>query len=114
MKKLWLFSTSEELNLQFWLETLQAGGMRAVRQLEKAHPDLWTYPSKKTYLTRLRDFFEVRENAFNLLNSAAGLKQLNSIDEIFRELVLDDTSQFERAKELSRSEELTSELQSRP
>lgn len=103
MKKLWLFSTSEELNLQFWLETLQAGGMRAVRQLEKAHPDLWTYPSKKTYLTRLRDFFEVRENAFNLLNRAAGLKQLNSIDEIFRELVLDDTSQFERAKELSNS-----------
>lgn len=103
MKRLWLFSTSHDLNLQFFLESLQAGGLRAVRQLEKSHSNLWTYTSKKSYLTRLRDFFEVRENAFNLLNRAAGLKQLNSIDEIFRELVLDDTSQFERAKELSNS-----------
>lgn len=103
MKRLWLFSTNHELTLQLCLENLQSGGMRAVRQLEKNHPDLWFYPSKKGYLSHLRDFFEVRENAFNLLNRAAGLKQLNSIDEIFRELVLDDTSQFERAKELSNS-----------
>jgi hypothetical protein len=34
----------------------------------------------------------VGPNAFTLLNRAAGLKQLNSIDEIFRELVLDDHS----------------------
>ncbi len=38
---------------------------------------------------------------FTLLNRAAGLKQLNSIDEIFRELVLDDKSAFDRAIEVS-------------
>lgn len=103
MKKLWLFSTSHELNLQYWLENLQTGGSRAVHLLEKTYPDLWVNKSKKTYLSRLRSFFEVRENAFNLLNRAAGLKQLNSIDEIFRELVLDDTSQFENAQKLSNS-----------
>lgn len=42
------------------------------------------------------------ENAFTLLNRAAGLKQLSSIDDIFRELVLDDTSTFERAAEVAK------------
>ncbi len=102
-KKLWLFSKDNDSDLPFWLQTLQDGGKRAITQLEKAHPSLWTFSSKKRYLTKLRDFFEVRENAFNLLNRAAGLKQLNSIDDIFRELVLDDHSQFERAKELADS-----------
>lgn len=45
----------------------------------------------------------MRDNAFNLLNRAAGLKQLNSIDEIFRELVLDDNAQFQRAREVADS-----------
>ncbi len=39
-------------------------------------------------------------NAFTLLNRAAGLKQLNSIDEIFRELVLDDHSAFDDAQKV--------------
>ncbi|MDF5994219.1 hypothetical protein P4200_04980 [Pseudomonas aeruginosa] len=64
---------------------------------------IWPYPSKKAFLARLRDYFEVGENAFTLLNRAAGLKQLNSIDEIFRELVLDDRSAFERAAEVASS-----------
>ncbi len=103
MKRLWFFTTSPEQTLEHWLTLLHEGGMRALRQLDKTETDIWTYPSKKGYLARIRDFFEVRENAFNLLNRAAGLKQLNSIDDIFRELVLDDTSQFDRAKEVADS-----------
>ncbi len=103
MKKLWLFSTAPEHTLQRWLTLQQEGGMRALRQQDKTGTGIWTYPSKKGFLARLRDFFEVRDNAFNLLNRAAGLKQLNSIDEIFRELVLDDNAQFQRAREVADS-----------
>ncbi|MCK5874785.1 MAG: hypothetical protein CVV10_03330 [Gammaproteobacteria bacterium HGW-Gammaproteobacteria-14] len=103
MKKLWLFSTNPEQTLQEWLTVQHEGGMRALRQLDKTESGIWTYPSKKGYLARLRDFFEVRDNAFSLLNRAAGLKQLNSIDEIFRELVLDDNAQFQRAQEVANS-----------
>jgi len=77
--------------------------MRALRQMEKDGTGIWPYPSKKAFLARLRDYFEVGENAFTLLNRAAGLKQLNSIDEIFRELVLDDRSAFGRAAEVASS-----------
>jgi uncharacterized protein YPO0396 len=50
----------------------------------------------------VRRFFEVGENAFALLNRAAGLKQIDSIDEVFRELVLEDASAFDRAAEVAR------------
>ncbi len=103
MKKLWLFSTHPEQTLQSWLTVQHEGGMRALRQLDKTGSGIWTYPSKKAFLARLRDHFEVRDNAFNLLNRAAGLKQLNSIDDIFRDLVLDDNAQFQRAREVADS-----------
>lgn len=104
LHKLWLFATTEEQNLQQWLTLYTEGGQRALRQLEKDSEGFWLYANnKRNYLGRARGFFEVRENAFNLLNRAAGLKQLNSIDEIFRELVLDDCSQFIRAKEVADS-----------
>jgi len=103
MKKLWLLTTEPEQTLESWLMLQHSGGMRALRQLDKTETGIWTYPGKKNFLARIRDFFEVRDNAFNLLNRAAGLKQLNSIDEIFRDLVLDDTSQFERAAEVADS-----------
>lgn len=103
LKKLWFFTTNIGQTLEHWLEVQHEGGMRALRQLEKTESGLWIYSSKKAYLARIRDFFDVRENAFNLLNRAAGLKQLNSIDDIFRDLVLDDTSVFERAKEVADS-----------
>lgn len=103
MKRLWFFATSPDQTLERWITLQYEGGMRALRHLDKTETGIWTYPRKKAYLARIRDFFEVRENAFNLLNRAAGLKQLNSIDEIFRELVLDDTSQFERAREVADS-----------
>ncbi len=103
MKKLWLYADDPEQTLDHWLELHHAGGMRALRQMEKQQTGIWTYPSKKAYLARLRDRFDVGENAFTLLNRAAGLKQLNSIDEIFRELVLDDQSAFDRAMEVANS-----------
>ena len=94
MKKFWYVATSNEHTLDVMLDLHQQGGMRALNQRAKVETGLWAFTSKVKYLARIRDFFEVRDNAFNLLNRAAGLKQLNSIDEIFRELVLDDTSQF--------------------
>lgn len=103
LRRLWFFATSPNQTLEHWLTVHHEGGMRSLRQLEKNDTGIWTYPAKKDYLARIRDFFEVRENAFNLLNRAAGLKQLNSIDEIFRELVLDDTSAFDRANEVADS-----------
>jgi len=103
LKKLWLFSESAEQTLEHWLNQHREGGMRALRQMEKDGTGIWSYPSKTAFLARLRDYFEVGENAFTLLNRAAGLKQLNSIDEIFRELVLDDRSAFERAAEVASS-----------
>ena len=63
--------------------------------------NLRIFDSKKAYLAHVRKFFDVGENAFTLLNRAAGLKQLNSIDEIFRDLVLDDRSAFDRALEVA-------------
>lgn len=103
MKRLWLFSDNPGQTLEHWLNVYHDGGTRLLRQMEKEATGIWTYPNKKQYLARLRDFFEVGENAFTLLNRAAGLKQLNSIDEIFRELVLDDHSAFDRATEVASS-----------
>lgn len=111
LQKLWLFATAGEQSLEQWLTLYSEGGQRALRQLEKESEGFWLYANnKRNYLGRARGFFEVRENAFNLLNRAAGLKQLNSIDEIFRELVLDDCSQFVRAKEVADSFDDLSEI----
>lgn len=103
MKRLWLFSDNPGQTLEHWLNVYHDGGMRSLKQMEKEATGIWAWPNKKQYLARLRDYFEVGENAFTLLNRAAGLKQLNSIDEIFRELVLDDHSAFERATEVANS-----------
>ncbi len=110
LKRLWFFATAPAQTLAHWLTVHHEGGMRALRHLDKEDSGIWTYPAKKDYLARVRDFFEVRDNAFNLLNRAAGLKQLNSIDEIFRELVLDDTSAFGRAAEVADSFDDLSEI----
>lgn len=104
LQKVWLFATGKQQNLQQWLTLYSESGVRALRQWAKDSEGLWLYANnKRNYLARARNFFEVRENAFNLLNRAAGLKQLSSIDEIFRELVLDDCAQFIRAKEVADS-----------
>lgn len=101
LKRLWLFSERDDQNLDNWLAIHHEGGARELKQYVRDNPGLQANDSKKAYLAQVRRFFEVGENAFTLLNRAAGLKQLNSIDEIFRELVLDDHSAFDRAAEVA-------------
>lgn len=102
LKRWWIFCQSAELGLEQWLTTHHEGGIRALKQLARDTPGLQIHDSKSAYLAQLRRFFEVGENAFSLLNRAAGLKQIDSIDEIFRELVLEDAAAFDRAAEVAR------------
>jgi uncharacterized protein YPO0396 len=100
--RLWIYSEAASEGLDEWLEIHHAGGARALKQHARETSGLHATSNKQEYLSHLRRFFEVGENAFTLLNRAAGLKQLNSIDEVFRELVLDDTSAFDRAAEVAK------------
>lgn len=101
LKRRWLFCLGDTPGLDEWLEAHHEGGARALKELERSCPGLKVYDTKQAFLSRLRGHFEVGENAFALLNRAAGLKQLNSIDAVFRELVLDDHSAFESARSVS-------------
>ncbi len=101
LDRIWLFSRVPGMGLDDWLEHHHVGGNRALKSLAKETPGLFVNESKVHYLAQLRRFFDVGENAFTLLNRAAGLKQLNSIDDLFRELVLDDHSAFQRAAEVA-------------
>jgi len=100
MKRLWIFDQNNHQGLSDYLQQLQELGIRGLKLQLKDQPELTASDNKKTYLARCRRFFEVGENAFVLLNRAAGLKQLNSIDDLFRELVLDDRAAFKRAAEV--------------
>lgn len=100
MQKRWFFAQGEGHSLDLWLEEQHSGGARALTRLAKDSEGLQMFSSKAPYLAKLHSFFEVGSNAFTLLNRAAGLKQLNSIDEIFRELVLDDHSAFDDAQKV--------------
>lgn len=101
LKRRWLFSLAQDQSLEHWLRLLHDDGIRDLMRMGRETANLQIFDSKKAYLARIRKFFEVGENAFTLLNRAAGLKQLNSIDEVFRELVLDDRSAFDRALEVA-------------
>ena len=101
LKRLWLVSERDDQGLEDWLAIHHEGGARELKQHARDNPGLQANDSKKAYLAQVRRFFEVGENAFTLLNRAAGLKQLNSIDDIFRELVLEDHSAFDRASEVA-------------
>lgn len=101
LKHIWIFSLSTQYNLVDFLQLLQDGGMRTLKQLGHNEDNIKVYDSKKAYLAQVRRYFEISDNAFTLLNRAAGLKQLNSIDELFRELVLDEHSSFKRATEVA-------------
>ncbi|MEZ6117167.1 MAG: SbcC/MukB-like Walker B domain-containing protein [Pirellulaceae bacterium] len=101
LKRRWVFSLADDQSLEHWLRMLHDDGVRELLKMGRETADLRFFDSKKAYLERVRKFFDVGENAFTLLNRAAGLKQLNSIDEIFRELVLDDRSAFDRAIEVA-------------
>lgn len=100
MQKRWFFAQGEGHSLDLWLEEQHSGGARALTRLAKDSEGLQMFSSKAPYLAKLHSFFEVGPNAFTLLNRAAGLKQLNSIDEIFRELVLEDHSAFDDAQKV--------------
>lgn len=100
MKRLWIFDKKPEQGLADYLQQLQSLGLRGLKLQLKEQAELLYSQNKKTYLAQCRRFFEVGENAFTLLNRAAGLKQLNSIDDLFRNLVLDDRSAFDRAAQV--------------
>ena len=99
----WFFARGTGHSLDLWLEEHHRGGARALSQLVKNTVGLQMFNSKSAYLARLQGFFEVGPNAFTLLNRAAGLKQLNSIDEIFRDLVLDDHAAYDDALQVAAS-----------
>lgn len=101
MKRLWLFDQSPGQGLSDHLSALKELGARGIKRQLKEQQGMMITDNKKSYLAQCRRFFEVGENAFVLLNRAAGLKQLNSIDELFRELVLDNRSAFNRAHEVT-------------
>jgi len=101
LKRAWIFSQDTQYDLVTLLDLFQDGGMRALTQLGREEDRIKIHNSKKAYLALVRRYFEVNDNAFTLLNRAAGLKQLNSIDDLFRELVLDDRSCFKRAAEVA-------------
>ena len=101
LKRRWVFSLAQEQSFDSWLRLLHEEGVRDLLKMGRETAGLRFFDSKRAYLERVRKFFDVGENAFTLLNRAAGLKQLNSIDEIFRDLVLDDKSAFERAIEVA-------------
>ncbi len=101
LKKRWIFSLAEDQSLENWIRMLHEDGVRDLLKMGRETANIRFFDSKRAYLAHIRKFFDVGENAFTLLNRAAGLKQLNSIDEIFRELVLDDRSAFDRAIEVA-------------
>jgi uncharacterized protein YPO0396 len=101
LKRRWIFSQADDETLDKWLSVLHEDGVRDLMRMGRETAKLRIFENKKAYLAHTRKFFDVGENAFTLLNRAAGLKQLNSIDEIFRDLVLDDRSAFDRALEVA-------------
>lgn len=96
---LWIFS-QDSSELKDWLNEFEYGGKRGLKQWAKDRKELLFFDSKSSYLSKVQQFFDVGENAFKLLNRTVGLKQLNSIDDIFRDLVLDDDALFEQAEHI--------------
>ena len=101
LKRRWIFSEADDQSLAQWLRVVAADGIRGLTRLGKDVGGLRISDSKRTDLSHIRRVFEVSERLFTLLNRAAGLKQLNSIDEIFRELVLENVAAFDRATEVA-------------
>jgi uncharacterized protein YPO0396 len=101
LKRRWIFSQAAQQSLEQWLKMLHEGGARELMRHGRDTGKLRIFDSKRAYLAHTRKFFDVGDNAFTLLNRAAGLKQLNSIDDIFRDLVLEDRSAFDRALEVA-------------
>ncbi|MFJ4397320.1 ATP-binding protein [Pseudomonas sp. NPDC089396] len=101
--KYWIFSTNPEQSLESWLAVFHEEGKRGLELLEKNVQGFNVHPVRRDYIAQVRALFQVGDNAFALLNRAAGVKQLTDIDSIFRDLVLDDRSAFKRAGEVVKS-----------
>lgn len=112
LKRRWIFSQADGQSLQKWIRLLHEEGVRELMRVGRETAQLRIFDGTKAFLAHSRKFFDVGENAFSLLNRAVGLKQLNSIDEIFRELVLDDRSVFERALEVASEFDNLAEIRS--
>lgn len=110
LEKCWILSENPEQTLESWLVAYHGNGKRGLSQIENNVQNVWVHGTRKEYLARIRALFQVGDNAFSLLNRAAGIKQLTDIDSIFRELVLDDRSAFGRAAEVVKSFEDLSEI----
>jgi uncharacterized protein YPO0396 len=110
LKRRWFFCLSDTPALDQWLETHRESGARGLKELERTSAGLKIYEAKQAFLSRLRSHFEVGDNAFDLLNRAAGLKQLDSIDKVFRELVLDDASAFSDAQNVAKEFDTLAEI----
>jgi len=110
LEKYWIVAENPEQTLETWLVACHDDGKRGLSQIEKRVQGVWIHFTRKEYLARVRALFQVGDNAFSLLNRAAGIKQLTDIDSIFRELVLDDRSAFNRAAEVVKSFEDLSEI----
>lgn len=80
-----------------WLMVLQESGSRGLKKALRESNNTRVFDTKKAYLAKIRRLFAVGDNAFTLLNRATGLKQLSSVNDIFRQLVLEDESAFDEA-----------------
>ena len=83
LKRRWLFSLAEDQSLEHWLRLLHDDGIRDLMRMGRETANLQIFDSKKTYLARIRKFFDVGENAFTLLNRAAGLKSSTALTKSF-------------------------------
>lgn len=102
MTKAWITDLSAERTLEHWLTLQRQGGMKALKQVQREGTGVQVYANnKKEFAAAVRRFFEVGDNAFTLLSRAVGMKQINSMDQLFRQLVLEDNSQFDRAEEVA-------------
>lgn len=97
----WICSHGLKEPLEYWLTLHQASGLKGLNRLARDMPGLQVTTSKQEYLGGVRRFFDVGDNAFTLLNRAAGLKHLDSVDDLFRKQVLDDVSRFEEARRVA-------------
>ena len=101
LKRLWIFDQTTQQGLTDYLPLLKELGISGLKRQLKEQPGIIATDNKKAYLSQCIKFFEVGKNAFVLLNRAAGLKQLNSINDLFRDLVLDNKNFFKRANEVA-------------
>ena len=104
-KDVWLFEQASSAvavhDLPHWVTLLDEEGARGLKHAARLADGVQVFDSKRAYLAQVQRCFAVGDNAFRLLNRATGLKQLSSFDEIFRELVLDDRSAFDRATQVA-------------